>query len=283
MPLPAALFGLPEWSARLVIAGLIVAAALVLLGLVGALVPRLRRRLAADEGPRARQRNTAVSLLATALRYLVVIAALLAVIIALAGGGGLGALGGGALIVVLVGFASQRLLVDVIAGFFILFENQYGVGDVVRLEPTGYTGVVEELGLRTTVLRDLSGDRLFVPNGSITAVRHVTAGRRAYRVELVGRDEPALRRAVDEALRLTPDAAALFTRLPVVAEQSDAGDGLVRLVVTAEVSPTHEWLVERRLVDALTARLGDQLAAPPLVLSVDPEILALQRQRVAEA
>ena len=62
------------------------------------------------------------------------------------------AVSGGAIVAIIVGFAFQRLLVDAIAGFFILFEGDYAVGDVVRLEPSGYTGTVESIGLRATVL-----------------------------------------------------------------------------------------------------------------------------------
>ena len=123
----------------------------------------MARRAATAHGPRARQRQTAISALATGIRYAILIAAAIAIAVALAGGGNMGAVGGGALVVIVIGFASQRLLFDVIAGFFILFEDQYGVGDVVRLEPSGYTGRVDSLGLRTTVLLGPGAERMIVP------------------------------------------------------------------------------------------------------------------------
>ena len=273
VPVAPAILGLPEWADRLVIAGVVAAAAIVLLVVLGRLGPRLSDRLSRGVDPlRMRQRQTAVALLLTSLRYVVVIAAIVGAAFALAGGG-IAAVGGGALVVLVVGFASQRLLTDVIAGFFILFENQYGVGDFVRLEPTGYTGMVEELGVRTTVLRDLNGDRLHVPNGQITAVRRIPRGWRSFQVELVTRDPDAIASAVAEAARTASLGGARFLAPPRVAERREVGDGLTAVLVRAEVAPSLEWLVERFLVETLAARTGELLASPPLVVSLDQRVV----------
>ena len=276
MPLPAvpaAFLGLPDWGSRLVLAAVVIAGAAILLGLVRWLANRGRRRaLAGADGPQqVRQRETAIALLSTSIRYIVVIAAIVAVAIALAGGGGLGAIGGTALIAVILGFASQRFLIDIIAGFFILFENQYGVGDVVRLEPSGNTGVVEELGLRATVLRDLNGDRVHVPNGTITSVRTVPSGFHTYRIELATRDPEALEAAVVEVLQAAPVGRGRFLRPPRIVDRSDLGVGLTRLEVRAEVPPWLEDLVTGWLADAIRDRAGDLLVAPPTVTTPDRE------------
>src|SRR5262245_34010222 len=68
-----------------------------------------------------------------------------------------------------VGFGAQSLVKDVISGFFIVFEDQYGVGDVVKIGD--FTGAVEYMTLRATVLRNLEGQVYVVPNGNI---QHVT-------------------------------------------------------------------------------------------------------------
>jgi len=273
VPVAPAILGLPEWADRLVTAGAVVAAAIVLLAVLARLGPRLSDRLSRGVDPlRMRQRRTAIALLLTSLRYLVVIAAIVGAAFALAGGG-IAAVGGGALVVLVVGFASQRLLTDVIAGFFILFENQYGVGDFVRLEPTGYTGMVEELGVRTTVLRDLNGDRLHVPNGQITAVRRIPRGWRSFQVELVTRDPDAVASAVAEVARTASLGGARFLAPPRVAERHAVGAGLTAVLVRAEVAPSLEWLVERFLVETLAARAGELLAAPPLVVSLDQRVV----------
>src|SRR5215510_9084887 len=67
-----------------------------------------------------------------------------------------------------VGFGAQSLVKDVISGFFILFEDQFGVGDVVKIGD--FSGVVERMTLRATVLRNLEGQVYVVPNGNIQHV-----------------------------------------------------------------------------------------------------------------
>jgi small-conductance mechanosensitive channel len=71
-----------------------------------------------------------------------------------------------------VGFGAQSLVKDVISGFFILFEDQFGVGDVVKIG--SFTGVVERMTLRATVLRNLEGQVHVVPNGNIQNVTVMT-------------------------------------------------------------------------------------------------------------
>lgn len=71
-----------------------------------------------------------------------------------------------------IGFGAQSLVKDVISGFFILLENQYRVGDVVQV--AGIGGLVEQMSLRTTVLRDLEGKVHYVPNGSVSVATNMT-------------------------------------------------------------------------------------------------------------
>jgi moderate conductance mechanosensitive channel len=279
----ARIFGLPEPAARLTMAALVIAGAVIALIVLGWVVPRLARRVPVNGGDpaRSRQRQTAVALMATALRYLVVVTAAVALLIVLAGGGGLGALGGSALVVAIVGFASQRLLGDIIAGFFILFENQYGVGDFVRLEPSGHTGVVKELGLRTTVIHDLNGDRCFVPNGSITAVRRVTGGRRRLIVDLLTPEPDALAPVVrDLAAAMPPDLAALG---PHELERVPAGEGLVRVRLELEMPPALEPAVREFVLAGLSARAGDAVVGEPLVTSLDGKAMARYGESLARA
>jgi small-conductance mechanosensitive channel len=264
---PAAVFGLPEWAGRLVLVGVILAAAIAVLVATGWLMRRVAARSHALGGARMRQRQTAISLMATGIRYAVLVAAAIAIAFVLAGAGGIGAIGGASLVVIILGFASQRLLVDVIAGFFILFENQYGVGDVIRVEPFGYAGRVQSLGLRTTVLDGPAGERLIVPNGNITAVRVIPSGRRPHRIEFLTRDPETVEAAVRELAGAVTGAGGPWRAMPRLTLR--AGDrGLTRIVAVVDVDAAREdatlWLA-----DAVAARAGDALLVPPL-RSVDP-------------
>jgi small-conductance mechanosensitive channel len=75
---------------------------------------------------------------------------------------------------VTVGLASQNLIKDVINGVFILFENQYAVGENVTIE--GKSGMIESLELRVTKIRDSNGDLHIIPNGSIKDVTNHSRG-----------------------------------------------------------------------------------------------------------
>ncbi|TRZ94341.1 MAG: mechanosensitive ion channel family protein [Dehalococcoidia bacterium] len=71
-----------------------------------------------------------------------------------------------------VGFGAQSLIKDILNGFLILLENQYGIDDVVKV--AGVIGLVEEVGLRRTVLRDLDGILHSIPNGEIGVASNYT-------------------------------------------------------------------------------------------------------------
>lgn len=73
-----------------------------------------------------------------------------------------------------IGFGAQTLIRDVLSGIFILLENQYGKGDLVRIAAT--SGVVEDINLRRTVLRDLDGVVHSVPNGEVRIASNLTRG-----------------------------------------------------------------------------------------------------------
>lgn len=71
-----------------------------------------------------------------------------------------------------IGFGAQNLVRDVIAGFFLILEDQIRVGDIVRINNVG--GVVEEINLRTIRLRDVEGAVHVFPNGAIAALANLS-------------------------------------------------------------------------------------------------------------
>jgi small conductance mechanosensitive channel len=81
-------------------------------------------------------------------------------------------LAGAGIIGLAISFASQSLIKDMINGFLILFEDQYAVGDVIVVDKVG--GLVENMTLRITQLRDTEGKLITLPNGSITVVQNLS-------------------------------------------------------------------------------------------------------------
>ena len=79
---------------------------------------------------------------------------------------------------VALGFGAQRIVQDILAGFFIITERQYGFGDLIRISnlgaTTGVTGTVESVTLRVTNLRTVDGEFVIIPNGQINQVTNLS-------------------------------------------------------------------------------------------------------------
>lgn len=78
---------------------------------------------------------------------------------------------GASIVGLIAGFASQSILKDIFNGFFILFERQIQVGDFVVINEE-FRGTVEEIGIRSTSLRDWDLRRITIPNGSINSIKN---------------------------------------------------------------------------------------------------------------
>ncbi|MDO3413234.1 mechanosensitive ion channel [Saccharibacillus sp. CPCC 101409] len=99
-----------------------------------------------------------------------------------------------------IGFGAQSLVKDVITGFFIVFEDQFAVGDVVQI--TTYKGTVEMIGLRTTRLRNWNGEVYAIPNGTITSVTNFSLANAKAVIDIPMSAE----RQLDESLHLVARA-----------------------------------------------------------------------------
>ena len=229
---------------------------------------------------RLRRGETAVALIATAIPYvaaIIVIIAIASIFLPRTAA----AFGGSALVLVLVGFGAQRFLMDVIAGTLIAFERWYGVGDFVRVEPAQVSGIVEQFGLRTTVIRSLNGDRTYIPNSQLVAVSRSPRGYRRYSIELLTSDPEEARRAIEGVGRRAPVGQARFLRAPHVVEERELGEGTWLVRGQADVAPTMEWLAEGLLVGALRAQLANEsLLADPIVYTLDEGTLSRYERRV---
>ncbi len=233
-------------------------------------VPRVlrwrRRRDVLDEEAveRIKRQDTAITLIRNALRY-IVFAVMALFILSIFIRNPLPATAGATLLAAVIGFGAQSFLRDVIAGFSIVFEGQYSVGDFVEMEPTKLAGIVEEFGLRTTTIRAVSGERIHIPNGTLMGVTNYVSGQRRYTVEVQVRDDDATSRVL-EALKESPE---LYLNPPRLAARENTEDK-VRLSLRASVLPTMEWLVEENLIERIKAAAGEEsLVAEPLIYKVD--------------
>ncbi len=161
----------------------------------------------------------------------------------------------GSVVGVALGFGAQSLVKDIIAGFFILAEDQFSIGDVVRI--AGVSGTVEDIRLRITVLRDLDGNVHYVPNGEITVSSNLTQ-RFAQVVVDVG---VAYATDIDAALSIMAEV------LTTLAEEDDGviddskvlgvqelGDSAVVLRGLLVTAPADRWRVKREALKRLKRR-----------------------------
>ncbi len=177
------------------------------------------------------------------------------------------------------GFGAQSLVKDLLAGLFMLIEDQYGVGDVVDLGPA--SGLVEEVGLRSTRLRALDGVVWYVPNGEIARVGNMTRlwsrafieVRLSYDTDL---DEArqALLDAVKAAREASDDVDAAILSEPEVPgiESFDYYSVAIRLMI--QVAPLKQWDVMRKVrleMRRIFEERGIRMAVPDQTLLVDPD------------
>jgi len=147
-----------------------------------------------------------------------------------------------------IGFGAQSLVKDVISGFFILFEDQYAVGDFVTIGDT--TGTVEEIGLRITRIRGFKGDLTIIPNGQIQKVVNYTRGNVLAVVDISVPYETD----IDKAIKLIEDVAGRYAKeneniveQPQVLGVMDLGDSQITIRAVARTLPLKHWEVEREL------------------------------------
>jgi small conductance mechanosensitive channel len=171
-------------------------------------------------------------------------------------------LGATAILGLAVSFGAQSLVKDVITGFFMLLEDQFGVGDVI--EAAGKSGSVESLSLRVVKLRGLDGTLHIIPNGEITSVSNMTRGWSRAVLEIgVSYDAD-----LDKALAAFRDEARIFSERPEWQAKLDAPlevPGIEKLAadsvvirVLARTRPGLQWEVARAFRLAIKKRLDEE-------------------------
>jgi hypothetical protein len=261
------------------------AAAILVAAVLGRVLKWLGSRLDAQplgeerELARLRRRETIIVLVATAIPYattIVVVIILASLFLPTAA-----TLGGSAFLAVVLAFAAQRFLMDVVAGGLIAFERWYGVGDFLMVEPSKAAGLVEQFGLRTTVIRAFNGDLAYVPNSQIITAFRSPRGYRRYTIEILTSDPESAKQALEMVGHRAPQGEARFLRPPRVVEERELGEGVWLVRGRADVPPTMEWLAEGLLVRRLTSQLPpDTLLAEPIVYTLDEATLSRYARRV---
>ncbi|MGB7054392.1 MAG: mechanosensitive ion channel family protein [bacterium] len=146
-----------------------------------------------------------------------------------------------------ISFGAQSLIKDLINGLFILLEDQYGIGDVVRVG--GISGLVEEVNLRRTVLRDLDGVVHFIPNSEISIASNLTKEYSRVNMNIsVGYGED-----LDRVMEITnqvckhmadePEWKKKIIKTPQVLRVDALGDSGIEIKILGDTRPSMQWEV----------------------------------------
>jgi small conductance mechanosensitive channel len=272
------LIALWDW---IVVHGLTLAALLI----VGILIPRVARLLLRvatnrlmkdDEG-----RKSWTALIGAGVYLLEVLGYFIVVYAALKnlGVSTVGAAVPATVVSAAVGFGAQKVIGDFLAGFFIISEHQYGVGDTVSFDGTSdqVMGKVVRLTLRATQIRTGKGELITVPNSqaSVTINYSQHWSRAVVDIEVPMRDGDtmsSLSETVHEAAEDAIDAAGIKDEilgeidvLPAMSITAPTAAGLpwtVGMEVTVDVNPATQWMVQRTIRSAVITAFWDRFQAP---------------------
>jgi len=170
-----------------------------------------------------------------------------------------------------VGFGAQNLVRDVITGFFILFEDQYAVGDYVTV--SGVTGYVADMGLRVTKIRSWTGEMHIIPNGKIEQVTNYSRTGSGVLLEVSVAYEEDLDHVIsvinDICHKMAQEMPDLVIEEPKALGVVELGDSGVTIQVFGLVKPLQHWAYARELRKRLKEefeRVGIEIPYPHYVI-----------------
>ena len=205
-----------------------------------------RTKYKESKGGMEKRTNTLLSIFKGMGRVFIVIVAIMMVLsevgIAVAP-----VLAGFGIIGIAIGFGAQYLIRDLIAGIFIILENQYRVGDVARV--ADIAGLVEEVTLRKTVLRDLDGIVHYVPNGEIRTASNFTRHFARVNLNVSVAYDTDLDHAISVINRVGKGLAddenwrEKIISPPKVERVDNLGDSGIEIKILGDVKPIQQWAV----------------------------------------
>ena len=217
-----------------------------------------------------RQRETAIALISTSVRYVAFAVAAVLAFVAISGPQRIQTIVGASFLVIVLAFAVQRFLLDIVAGLLMFFDGWFRIGDTVTVDPWNAQGVVEEVSLRALTLRTIQGEVVHIPNSQIVSLRVIPTGYREIEVEFFVTDADEGRALVDQVARLVPVGSTRFLRRPAVTEVERLDADLHRITASCAVAVGREWLAEDFLPSLMKERArGGLIVHGPIVTIVD--------------
>ncbi len=165
---------------------------------------------------------------------------------------GIAAIGASALFVVFAGQTLGMLLRDITAGAVMITEQWFSVGDYIQVEPFDkLSGVVERFNLRSTRIRSLSGEVVWVNNQHIQAVHVTPRGVRTMAVDVFSRNEDKAKAELEKIITTIPTGPMLLVNPLRMARVEKWNNGTTRFTIVGQTAPGREWLIQEFLVNAI--------------------------------
>ncbi len=200
-------------------------------------------------------------------------------------------LAGAGIVGIALGFGAQTVVKDLLAGLFILIEDQYRMGDVIEVNGGAFGGTVEKVSVRTTWLRAFNGNLHIIPNGSIEAVTNYTHNWTRVLLDFgisYGDDiDTAAQVIKDTALAMARESEweHVFLSAPEVLGVEKLDDSAVVLRLIAQAVPGDQWKVARELrrrVKYALDEAGVTIPFPQISVSYLKEPKGEARQRMTD-
>ncbi|PEL09294.1 mechanosensitive ion channel family protein [Bacillus sp. AFS017336] len=176
---------------------------------------------------------------------------------------------------VAIGFGAQSLVKDIISGFFILFEDQFSVGDYIRIQT--FEGTVQSIGLKTTKIRSSTGELHIIQNGMITEVTNFSLHNAVALVDISISYEGDIEHAqsvIEEHLETMPDRYEDMVKAPEFLGIQNLGPTEVTLRIASEVKAMTQFKISRAIrkeIKEVLARNNIDMPYPKMVLYKQPE------------
>ncbi|UDK98982.1 mechanosensitive ion channel family protein [Lysinibacillus sphaericus] len=194
-----------------------------------------------------RRQRTIARLLQSVISYVVYFSAIIAILsslnIKVAG-----LLAGAGIVGLAIGFGAQSLVKDVITGFFIIFEDQFGVGDYIKINAA--EGTVVEIGLRTTKINGATGEQFIIPNGAIGEVINYSINNSKIFIDLQMTTDANFEKAeglIKKYLETLPDKHKELVAVPTFLGVQNVKGTEVTIRIAAETLPQQQYGVARTI------------------------------------
>ncbi len=194
-----------------------------------------------------RRQRTIARLLQSVISYVVYFSAIIGILsslnIKVAG-----LLAGAGIVGLAIGFGAQSLVKDVITGFFIIFEDQFGVGDYIKINAA--EGTVVEIGLRTTKINGATGEQFIIPNGAIGEVVNYSVNNSKIFIDLQMTTDADFGKAeavINKYLETLPTLHKELITTPVFLGVQNVKGTEVTIRISAETLPQQQYGVARTI------------------------------------